>query len=102
MFYWCCCGIDVHKKMIVDCLNMGSKQELQQFGTTAGEVKTLAKWLSEKECEMIAIESTGIYWKPLYNLFELTGLCAMIVSRSMSLNIISEDKYCKVIDNIIK
>ena len=44
------------------------------------EIKELAHWLTEAGCEMAAMESTGPYWKPLYNLFELLGLEAMIVN----------------------
>ena len=44
------------------------------------EIKELAHWLTEAGCEMAAMESTGSYWKPLYNLFELLGLDAMIVN----------------------
>lgn len=80
--YRCCCGIDVHKKMIVACLNNGGKQELREFGTTTSEIKVLANWLTEANCEMIAMESTGVFWKPLYNLFELMDLDAMIVNAS--------------------
>ena len=57
--YRCCCGIDVHKKVIVACLMNGGKQELREFGTTTSEIKTLANWLTESGCEMIAMESTG-------------------------------------------
>ena len=78
--YRCCCGIDVHKKVIVACLVNGGEQELREFGTTTSEIKTLANWLTESGCEMIAMESTGEFWKPLYNLFELMDLDAMIVN----------------------
>ena len=46
------------------------------------EIKALASWLSEAGCEMAAMESTGSYWKPLYNLFELLNLDAIIVNAS--------------------
>ena len=52
---------------------------MREFGTTTSEIKVLTNWLLESGCEMIAMESTGVFWKPLYNLFELTGLDAMIV-----------------------
>ena len=78
--YRCCCGIDVHKKVIAACLVNGGEQELREFGTTTSEIKTLANWLTESGCEMIAMESTGVFWKPLYNLFELMDLDAMIVN----------------------
>lgn len=80
--YRCCCGIDVHKKLIVACLNKGGKRELREFGTTTGEIKQLGNWLTEEGCQMIAMESTGVYWKPLYNLFEMMDLEAIIVNAS--------------------
>lgn len=80
--YECCCGIDVHKKMIVACLTKGRKQELRQFGTTTGELRDMSAWLLESGCQMIAMESTGSYWKPLYNIFELSGLDVIVVNAS--------------------
>ena len=77
-----CCGIDVHKKIIAACLNNNRKREICEFGTTTKDIKSLANWLLEQDCEMIAMESTGVYWKPLYNLFELMGLEAMVVNAS--------------------
>lgn len=78
--YRCCCGIDVHKKMIVACLNREGKEELRTYTTHTADLRELAKWLEESGCEKIAMESTGVYWKPLYNLFELSGLEAMVVN----------------------
>ena len=75
-----CCGIDVHKKVIVACLIVDSKQEVREFGTTTGEIRELSSWLRGNSCEMIAMESTGVYWKPLYNLFEMLELDAMVVN----------------------
>jgi len=75
-----CCGIDVHKKIIVACLNINGKREVREYGTMTGEIKELAGWLLEAKCEMVAMESTGVYWKPLFNLFEIMGLEAMIVN----------------------
>jgi len=80
VIYRCCCGIDVHKKLIVACLRKGGKSELREFGTMTGEIKELALWLQEAGCEMVAMESTGVYWKPLYNLFELLDIKAIIVN----------------------
>ena len=63
--YRCCCGIDVHKKLLVACLNEGGRQEVREFGTTTSEIKAMASWLTGSGCEMIAMESTGVYRKPL-------------------------------------
>ena len=75
-----CCGIDVHKKIVVACLRCGSKQELREFGTTTKELLRLADWLIQNDCQMIAMESTASYWKPLYNVFESCELKAMVVN----------------------
>lgn len=70
----------MHKKLIVACLKKGGGQELREFGTMTGEIKELAAWLKQEGCEMAAMESTGVYWKPLYNLFELMELDVMVVN----------------------
>ena len=75
-----CCGIDVHKKIVVACLRCGRKQELREFGTTTKELLRLAGWLIQNDCQMIAMESTASYWKPLYNVFESCELKAMVVN----------------------
>lgn len=75
-----CCGIDVHKKIVVACLRCGRKQDLREFGTTTKELLRLADWLIQNDCQMIAMESTASYWKPLYNVFESCELKAMVVN----------------------
>lgn len=77
-----CCGVDVHKKKIVCCLRNGNKNELREYGTMTQELKGMANWLIQNRCEMVAMESTGSYWKPLYNILELLGLNAMVVNAS--------------------
>ena len=75
-----CCGIDVHKKLIVACFKKGNKQEMRNFGATTRELLEMADWLKEGGCEMIAMESTASYWKPLYNILETCELKAMVVN----------------------
>lgn len=65
-----CCGIDVHKKLIVACLRTGNKKEVREFGACTRELLKLADWLQENDCQMAAMESTGSYWKPLYNVLK--------------------------------
>jgi transposase len=75
------CGIDVHKKEIVACLITGQRKvDTRKFGTTTNELREMVTWLKGKECQMVAMESTGSYWKPLYNVFELEGMEAMVVN----------------------
>lgn len=75
-----CCGIDVHKKLIVACLRSGRKNEIREFGTSTKEILSMTDWLTSEGCEMIAMESTGSYWKPIYNIIESCGLKAIIVN----------------------
>lgn len=75
-----CCGIDVHKKLMVACFIHGNEQEIREFGATTRELLELADWLAQGGCQMVAMESTASYWKPLYNILESSGLNAMVVN----------------------
>lgn len=78
--YRTCCGIDVHKMKLVACLCKGRKQEIKEFSAKTKDIKAMADWLQENHCEMIAMESTSVYWKPLVNIFEMRGLNYIIVN----------------------
>ena len=80
LYYERCAGIDVHKNLLVVCLRIGRKTESREYGTTTGEIREIVKWLKSNQCQMAAMESTGSYWKPLYNIFEQESLPAMIVN----------------------
>lgn len=75
-----CCGIDVHKKLMVACFIHGREQEIREFGATTDDLLELADWLQSGGCEMVAMESTASYWKPLYNILESSGIDAMVVN----------------------
>lgn len=75
-----CCGIDVHKKLMVACFIHGKEQEIREFGATTRELLELADWLQAGNCQMVAMESTASYWKPLYNILESSSLHAMVVN----------------------
>jgi len=67
-----CCGIDVHKKSVSACLmfNDAKGQEssiVQEFDTFTDSLMELRDWLLEHECPVVAMESTGVYWKPVFN-----------------------------------
>jgi len=78
LYYERCAGIDVHKKLLVVCLRIGRRTESREFGTTTGEIREIVAWLKANGCQMVAMESTGSYWKPLYNIFEQESLPAMV------------------------
>lgn len=75
-----CCGIDVHKKLIVACFRNGKKAELRKFDTLTCSIKELANWLLDNKCQMVAMESTGAYWKPIYNILELHNIDVIVVN----------------------
>ncbi|HEX4714653.1 MAG TPA: IS110 family transposase [Ktedonobacteraceae bacterium] len=75
LIYQRCCGIDIHKKMIVACLitetESGQRhKETRTFRTVSSELLHLLDWLKAAECTHVAMESTGVYWKPIYNILE--------------------------------
>jgi len=80
VMYERCCGVDVHKRSLVACLRVGKKQEIRQYGTTSQDLRDFTKWLAENDCQIVAMESTGSYWKPVYNCLELLGLEIMVVN----------------------
>lgn len=72
-----CAGLDVHQETVVACvltgpLNKKPHQEIRTFGTTTKELLQLHDWLLEQACTHVAMESTGVYWKPVWNLLEDT------------------------------
>ncbi len=80
VIYERCCGIDVHKKVIVATLKMGRKVETRQFGTYTTNLRDMTSWLKSNGCQKVAMESTGSYWKPLYNVFEMEEISAIVVN----------------------
>jgi len=65
------CGLDVHKETVVGCvMGSGIKKEIRTFSTMTGDLFRLKAWLSEKGITHVAMESTGPYWKPVFNVLE--------------------------------
>ncbi|MGQ9825916.1 MAG: IS110 family transposase [Desulfotomaculales bacterium] len=75
-----CCGIDVHKQSLVACVITPEGKELRTFGTMTVHLLELADWLEERGVTHVAIESTGVYWKPVYNLLESYSLELLVVN----------------------
>lgn len=65
-----CCGIDVHAKTVVVCLIKSGRREIRTYSTMTDDLLVLCDWLVSEGCTQAAIESTGIYWKPVYNILE--------------------------------
>jgi transposase len=68
-----CAGLDVHKDSVVACVRCVSKpqhREVRTFGTTTNELGALAEWLGSHGCTHVAMEATGVYWKPVWHMLE--------------------------------
>jgi transposase len=66
-----CCGIDVHAKMLVACLIAANgEKKIRTFSTMTADLLQLRDWLVAAKCTHVAIESTGVYWKPVFNILE--------------------------------
>ena len=70
VLYRCCCGLDVHAKTLVACLIIAGKKTVRTFSTMTEDILALADWLTSSGCTHIAMESTGVYWKPVFNILE--------------------------------
>ncbi len=81
LLYERCCGIDVHKDMLMVCIFTGvRKKEIREFGTMTDDIMEIVKWVKETGCQIVAMESTGVYWKPVYNLLEQEGIETIIIN----------------------
>lgn len=69
------CGLDVHKDTVVACLLIGppagrARKQTRTYGTTTGEPEQLRDWLRKAGCTHVGMESTGVYWVPVYAVLE--------------------------------
>ncbi|MDT8719761.1 IS110 family transposase [Clostridium sp. 19966] len=80
VLYKSCCGLDVHKKIIVACIINDNKKETKSFGAMTEELLELIDWIKFNKCEAVAMESTGVFWKPIYNLLELENIKTLVVN----------------------
>jgi len=65
-----CCGLDVHKKTVSACARVDGRETIETFGTSTRELLRLGDWLAGHGVAIVAMESTGVFWKPVWNLLE--------------------------------
>jgi transposase len=79
-----CAGLDVHKAEVVACVRLISKRkverEVRRFPTTTQGLLALAEWLESAGCTHVAMEATGVYWKPVWHILE--GRLALILANA--------------------
>ncbi|HEY1243560.1 MAG TPA: IS110 family transposase [Hyphomicrobiaceae bacterium] len=73
--YTRCCGLDIHKRTVVACLIVPGTdgqpdKQIRTFGTMTADLLALADWLAAAQCTHVAMESTGVFWQPIYNVLE--------------------------------
>jgi transposase len=78
-----CAGLDVHKQTIMACVRVpggggGRHQEVRTFGTTTEALLALRDWLTAQAVTHVALESTGVYWKPVYYILEDALTCVLV------------------------
>jgi transposase len=80
-----CCGLDVHQASVVACLLVGGplskpRKEVRTFRTMTADLVSLREWLQAEGCTHVAMESTGIYWMPVYSILE--GMFELVVGNA--------------------
>jgi transposase len=69
-----CCGLDVHKDTVVACLRLAANSEVttevRTFQTTTATLLRLSEWLAANNCTHVALEATGVYWKPVWHILD--------------------------------
>ena len=67
-----CCGLDVHKETVVACIRLAIDgkvvKESRTFSTTTADLIAMSEWLAENKCTHVAMEATGVYWKPVWHI----------------------------------
>ena len=75
------CGLDIHQKVVVATIDgEGIRKVTREFGTFTSSLTELRDWLLEYGITHVAMESTGVYWKPVYHILEPTGMKVWIVN----------------------
>ncbi len=79
-----CCGLDIHKASIAVCVVITRdgkiEEETRRFGTMTADLLELAAWLKARGIEHVAMESTGVYWKPVWNILEAEGFDLLLAN----------------------
>src|ERR1700716_4646848 len=83
-----CCGLDIHKRTAVACMivpgsGRQSRKEIRTFGTMTDDLLALADWLVAEGVTYVAMESTGVFWKPLFNLLEDRFQLLLVTARDI-------------------
>ena len=91
LLYRRCCGLDVHKETVVACLRLVCDgkvtTEVRTFQTTTADLLRLSEWLAENECTHVAMEATGVYWKPVWHILDDGEFALLLVNAAHVKNV---------------
>jgi len=108
VLYSRCCGLDVHKSSITACVLLAQagkpQKHIRRFGSTTRELLELVAWLREFGVEHVAMESTGVYWKPVWNVLE--GHCQIVLANAQHIKAVpgrkTDTKDCQWIAELLQ
>jgi hypothetical protein len=84
VLYSRCAGLDVHKDTVVACVRVAVEgkvhREMRTFDTTTTGLLALSSWLAESGCTHVAMEATGIYWKPVWHILAADGFALILAN----------------------
>jgi transposase len=88
VLYACCAGLDVHKKTVVACVLLTAatgkvSKQVRTFSTTTAGLLALSDWLASLAVTHVAMESTGVYWRPIFNILEATFQVILVNAQHM-------------------
>src|SRR6187455_1578120 len=92
ILYRHCAGLDVHKDTVVACARTamaagGVQHDVTTFGTTTIELMRLVEWLADHNCTHVAMEATGVYWKPVWHILEAASFQLVLANAAHIRNV---------------
>src|SRR3712207_3200859 len=87
-----CAGLDVHKETVVACVRLAvggreAAREVRTFATTTAGLLELAEWLAENGCTRVAMEATGVYWRPVWHVLAEGGFALVLANAAQVKNV---------------
>jgi transposase len=91
LLYSRCAGLDVHKETVVACARIAGDgklvKDIETFGTTTDALLRLSDWLTERGCTHVAMEATGVYWKPVWHVLDDGGFALILANAAHVKNV---------------
>ena len=76
----CCGGIDVHKKLLVAFTRRGEESTIRKCGTATTDIRDRAQWITDNQCQLTVMASTGSYWISVWNVFKELNVLVVLAN----------------------